>query len=58
METRYTKRDKDGAFIEVEDDEAALFLQSDWRYIYRIRGEAIERFAELEDKDAGTDDNI
>ena len=53
---RYTKRDENGAYIDVQDGEYKKYveysavLKQDGEYIYRVRGEAIERFAALEDE--------
>lgn len=46
----YAKRDKNGPYIEIEDNDrdlVTLTKQGD-KYVYRIRGEAINKLARLE----------
>ena len=43
----YTRSDKDGAYVDLPDDDVCLMKQGE-EYIYRIRGDAISKLARLE----------
>lgn len=48
----FTKRDENGAYIDVPDEDDLVDLRKQGnQYVYRIRGEAINKLARLEHLD-------